>query len=318
MSSAADTLNVERSYLGVAEETPPPHSNRTIIGEKFGWNGVAWCAEFVSVCMAEAGVAFNGSASCSVLVARYQSGENGEWLGNPGTVGLRPGDNGFLGSRGQDHTFLVESVDGDVVHCIDGNWGDRVCRVSRPVGAIFGFGRPNYDGAAADELPPPSATAGRPILRHGSQGTPVGDEQRWLNAFAAAGLEVDDDFGDNTQAAVEAFQRSNGLTDDGIVGPDTYALQDRIVAWCAAQGAPPPPPDAPPFPGTIVLGSTGPAVIAFQSRLAARGWPVGRIDGIDGKTTTSILEQYQAEKGLTKDGIGGPETWVSLWTSPVT
>src|SRR4051812_17764387 len=107
MTSSADVLNVARSYLGVAEN--PAHSNRTIIGEKFGWNGVAWCAESVTVWQHEAGnSAFNGSASCSVLVGRYRDGSNGTWGVDP-----EPGDEGFLGSSGGDHTFLIESNNGN-------------------------------------------------------------------------------------------------------------------------------------------------------------------------------------------------------------
>jgi hypothetical protein len=150
MTTATAVLATIRGYLGVSEN--PAHSNQTIIGEKFGWNGVPWCAETVTVCQHEAGnTTFNGSASCSVLVARYQDRTNGEWLGNPGTAGLLPGDEFFLGSRGQDHTGLVESIDGDTVITVEGNWGDKVARVRRPVSAFFGFGRPTYTQPAPPE-----------------------------------------------------------------------------------------------------------------------------------------------------------------------
>lgn len=322
MSAAPDLLNVERSYLWVIERVPPPHSNDTIIGEKYGWNGVAWCAEFVSVSMREAGVPFNGSASCSVLVARYQSGENGTWLGNPGPDGVQSGDNGFLGASGGDHTFMIEWVDGDQAHCIDGNWGDRVCRVTRPIASIYGFGRPNYEGAAAPDLPPPSQTAGRPWLRLGSSGQAVIDLKTYLNAFAQATLDVNSDvFDDATDAAVRAYQGSRGLEADGVVGTQTYADEDRVVAYCAglaaAAAAGTSVDDIPAFPGTIKLGSVGGAVTAFQQRFADRTWTI-TVDGVDGKTTTGILEQYQEEKGLVKDGVGGPKTWASLWTEAVT
>lgn len=43
------------------------------------------------------------------------------------------------------------------------------------------------------------------------------------------GITVDGIFGDNTENAVEAFQRSADLDDDGIVGPDTWdALQAQL------------------------------------------------------------------------------------------
>lgn len=161
-ATAEAALAVAQSYLGVAES--PPRSNRTIIGEKFSHldgadagNGVAWCAEFFSVCQIEAGnTEFKVSASCLTLVARYKDGTNGEWLGNPGTQGLQPGDEGFLGSNGGEHTFRVEYTEGDSVICIDGNWGDRVIRVVRPVASIHGFGRPNYGSPEPSPTPVPT------------------------------------------------------------------------------------------------------------------------------------------------------------------
>lgn len=150
MTTATAVLDAIRSYLGVTEN--PAHSNQTIIGEKFGWNGVPWCAETVTVCEHEAGnTDFAGSASCSVLVGRYQDGTNGRWLGNPGAAALLPGDEFFLGARGQDHTGLVESIDGDTITTVEGNWGDKVARVRRPVTAFYGFGRPNYTQPTSSE-----------------------------------------------------------------------------------------------------------------------------------------------------------------------
>jgi peptidoglycan hydrolase-like protein with peptidoglycan-binding domain len=316
MGSAADALNRMRSYLGVHED--PPHSNRTIIGEKFGWNGVAWCAETVSVCEDEASVPFNGSASCWILITRYKSGENGIWLGNPGAAALLPGDEFFIGSVGQDHTGMVEAVDGDTVITVEGNWGDKVCRMSRHVSAFYGFGRPNYtDQPSSPGLPPPSATAGRPVLRLGNRGKSVSDLQAFLNAFDNAGLVVDGDFGPATDTAVKHWQAQKGLEVDGVVGPDTYKTTDAAVAYVASLSAPPPPPSTPPFPGTVRLGSRGGAVRLVQQILANRGWKLA-VDGDFGRNTDKVVRAYQGEKGLTVDGIVGPQTWVSMCTSPVT
>lgn len=309
--SAADVLNVARSYLGVAED--PPHSNDTVIGEKFGWNGVPWCAESVSVWEREAGVPFTGSASCSVLVGRYQDGTNGTWGVDP-----QPGDEGFLGTRGQDHTFLIEANNGDgTVTTIEGNWGDKVTRVRRTISSIFGFGRPRYDDAAAPDLPPPSSTGGRPILRQGNVSASVGTVQTFLNAFDSAGLTVDNDFGPATDAAVRAWQSKRSLTVDGEVGPQTWADFDATIAYVTALAQPNPQPSIPTFPGTTRLGSRGDAVTAVQSRLRDRGWKIG-VDGVFGHETDAIVRQFQGEKSLTVDGIAGPATWVALWSSPIT
>lgn len=61
-----------------------------------------------------------------------------------------------------------------------------------------------------------------PTLRRGSQGDEVADLQTILNARYGADLEVDGNFGKATEAAVKAFQKSNGLTADGVAGAKTW------------------------------------------------------------------------------------------------
>ena len=58
-------------------------------------------------------------------------------------------------------------------------------------------------------------------LKMGSKGPEVKKLQQILNTKGYT-LAVDGDFGPATQAAVKNFQRVNGLTDDGIVGPKTW------------------------------------------------------------------------------------------------
>lgn len=78
------------------------------------------------------------------------------------------------------------------------------------------------------------SSAARPTLRRGSRGAPVQELQTRLNVWIAATpgsglapLVVDGIFGVRTDAAVRAFQRNQGLTVDGIVGPQTWA---RLLA----------------------------------------------------------------------------------------
>lgn len=53
-------------------------------------------------------------------------------------------------------------------------------------------------------------------------GEEVKTVQLLLNAMHYGDLEVDGIFGDETEAAVKRFQKSRGLEQDGIVGPDTW------------------------------------------------------------------------------------------------
>ena len=60
----------------------------------------------------------------------------------------------------------------------------------------------------------------------------VEDLQRALNMHGLS-VEVDGVFGTDTRAAVQQFQHEQGLNDDGIVGP---------LTWAALEGQPPPDP----------------------------------------------------------------------------
>lgn len=66
-----------------------------------------------------------------------------------------------------------------------------------------------------------------PLLRQGDSGAAVTELQRLLNAKGVK-VSVDGIFGANTQKAVIQFQRSNGLTADGIVGAKTWAALRKV------------------------------------------------------------------------------------------
>ncbi|SBT44715.1 L,D-transpeptidase family protein [Micromonospora narathiwatensis] len=73
------------------------------------------------------------------------------------------------------------------------------------------------------------AAASQSVLRQGSKGTAVTTLQRRLTALHYDVGTVDGDFGPSTFHAVVAFQKVNGLTRDGIVGPRTWSALDRPV-----------------------------------------------------------------------------------------
>lgn len=64
------------------------------------------------------------------------------------------------------------------------------------------------------------------------------------------------------------------------------------------------------FP-TVKSGSTGNYVKFLQASLDLRYSP-GPIDGIFGSQTRSAVIAYQKSKGITADGIVGPNTWNKL------
>jgi peptidoglycan hydrolase-like protein with peptidoglycan-binding domain len=101
--------------------------------------------------------------------------------------------------------------------------------------------------------PSPSPSGGRPLLRRGSRGPSVRELQSRLNQWLMSNprpdvqpLTVDGLFGPLTQAVVQAFQSSERLTADGVVGMQTWGrlLKSR------PSPTPPSPQPIPPAPGS--------------------------------------------------------------------
>ena len=74
-----------------------------------------------------------------------------------------------------------------------------------------------------------------PVLKAGSTGPDVTNLQQRLKDLGFDPNGVDGNFGPGTKAALIAFQKSKGLTADGVAGPQTMgALQ---LGTAAAAGA---------------------------------------------------------------------------------
>jgi putative chitinase len=114
---------------------------------------------------------------------------------------------------------------------------DRIAFTQKAKTAVARLQAVQLSGAASGGAAAPvaasggAATAGaaigqtRPVLARGSQGDAVVQLQNLLRDenFAVA---VDGDFGPGTEVAATRFQSENGLTADGIVGPQTWAALD--------------------------------------------------------------------------------------------
>lgn len=66
-----------------------------------------------------------------------------------------------------------------------------------------------------------------------SSGTRVGTVQNFLNIYNNTSNKVDNDYGAGTQKAVTAFQKDQGLTVDGEIGPSTFS---KMIDWLKKQG----------------------------------------------------------------------------------
>ena len=161
-------------------------------------------------------------------------------------------------------------------------------------------------------------TWGGTVLRTGSTGSAVEQVQFWLSSLAQfdsdlPSVRVDGSFGAATERAVKAFQKSEGLTQDGVVGQTTW--QELYAEWVNAQS------DAggTAYPGTALrTGSRGNAVRLVQfwlkiARTVYTSLESVTVDGKFGAGTASAVRRFQRYFGLTADGVVGQTTWQKLY-----
>ena len=226
------------------------YSENADLQAMYGWKpqNQPWCDVFVDSGFIEC---FGLKNACAMTYQPMGAGsalcrQSAQYYKDHGAFYQRPeiGDQVFFYASGDiNHTGLVVRVDGGSVHTVEGNSSDMVAERVYSVSdsKIAGYGRPdwavvdgkdmdapttNHSGDATEKVDEPRYYELRfPYLEPGSTGDAVRAVQYALQAraYSLGYCGVDGDYGQATEACVRDFQRREGLTPDGIVGPDTGA-----------------------------------------------------------------------------------------------
>ena len=122
---------------------------------------------------------------------------------------------------------------------------------------------------------------------------------------------------------VDLGSAGGGHWDPGPDFPWDIVLTGAPGPPSPAPTPPPGPPStgpAPPWPGRYFEYPplmSGADVAQWQEQMHFRGWQL-ETDGMYGPESAGICLTFQTEKGLTADGIVGPDTWAAAWAAPVT
>jgi len=120
------------------------------------------------------------------------------------------------------------------------------------------------------------------ILKKGRKGAPVRILQK------ALGVTADGDFGSGTQKALKEWQGDNGLTADGVAGPDTFAAMGLFQLVLVRKG------------------SRGTTVKKLQTMLGLDA------DGKFGPGTEKAVKAWQSDNGIEADGMVGVKTLAAM------
>jgi peptidoglycan hydrolase-like protein with peptidoglycan-binding domain len=140
----------------------------------------------------------------------------------------------------------------------------------------------------------------------------MGEHVRLLQeALRSAGYDVgaiDGIYGPRTAAAVVAFQRTEGLPEDGLVGLETWQTVARRTPQgkkLAGQR----------FSGLLHGATGGDDVRQVQEALLAEGFDPGDIDAVYGVKTARALAAFQERGGLSSTGVVDEATLNALLSS---
>lgn len=128
-------------------------------------------------------------------------------------------------------------------------------------------------------------------------------QQRLMDLGFMDNDEPTDYYGEVTQNAMKVYQRQNGLSQDGIVGPETLkAVLSPDAKYYAAQ-----------------KGDVGDDISRIQSRLYELGYLASEnlVTGNFGDSTEEAVIAMQKQNGLSQDGKVGRKTMNLLYSEDV-
>lgn len=144
-----------------------------------------------------------------------------------------------------------------------------------------------------------------PTLKRGDKGSAVKKLQELLVAKGYNPNGIDGEFGPGCEKAVKQYQKDNGLTADGIVGPKTW---EKLLAVSKPIEVPKEEPknDKP----ILKKGSKGGSVDELKMLLINHGEVP--FDNVFDDSTLKAVKEFQKKNGLEVDGCVGPKTWAAL------
>ena len=260
--------------------------------------------EAVYLFQKDKGLTANGIADDATREA-IRSAE-GEGYRNGGGVVYAEGNRGDVISDMQQRLKAAGSLKGD----IDGVYGGDTVKAVKDFQKSRGF----PVSGVIDEVTysalreigvetPPAPSSSTESYGVGDRGSDVKTIQRKLKRLGYLEGEADGIYGGQTEDAVTAFQKEQGLFVTGGVNSATRTkLNEAYVAQT----------------GDYILseGARGKRVIRLQNQLLLHGYDPGVVDGVFGAGTADAIRKLQDEAGLELTGVADEDVWDALDNAP--
>ncbi len=150
-------------------------------------------------------------------------------------------------------------------------------------------------------------------LQIGSSGSDVTRLQTRLKELGYFNGNVNGQFGADTEAAVLAFQKRNGIWADAVAGEQTQRMLFSSAAL--ANGGYVPASTMAVGSRTLKNGMTGDDVLQLQTRLNELYYYNGSLNGAYNSATELAIRVFQQRNGLNVDGAAGMETQAKLYSA---
>lgn len=197
-----------------------------------------WCATYVSVIASLCDLLdiIPAECSCNRMIKLAQNMkiwvENDSYIPKVGDIILYDWEDNGIGDNigSSDHIGIVVSIEDNKMKIVEGNIKNTVDYRTISINAryIRGYICPNFSSISTPEkeVVKKEITCDMKlkVLQQGSNGDAVKALQILLigHGFTCGAKGVDGSFGPSTLIAVKKYQKSNNLSVDGSVGPETW------------------------------------------------------------------------------------------------
>ena len=195
---------------------------------------------------------------------------------------------------------------------ITGNIGTKTETAIRSFQSKYGLTVDGIPGtqtmAKLSELYSGTSTLSGSSLQLGATSSAVSALQENLSALGYYNGDVTGHYGTLTKAAVLAFQKAKGLTADGIAGTRTLSAIDYAmgIAGGSSSGT------ADSSGSSFGLDDISATILWMQELLKELGYYAAECTGHFGSKTQAAVKLFQADHGLTADGVAGSKTLAAL------